>query len=118
MNISVSKCTAIATLCLIGLSGTASAAMDPQLENTLIQVCKAGASNKITTFNNTMRDFRINKQVVFPRLVCNGENFYQFAFNQGAYKTANKINQYVQGQVYIKDLVQTNLSKEVYAVNY
>ncbi|MCL1119493.1 DUF3718 domain-containing protein [Shewanella seohaensis] len=106
-----------ALLYTIGIGSNAFAAMDPQLENTLVAVCKAGASNNLISFSNTMQEYRINQARIFPRLVCNGESFHQFALNQGADKTAKRIGRYVQGTVTIKDIAQNSMD-EVYAVNF
>ncbi|MCK8044348.1 DUF3718 domain-containing protein [Shewanella sp. 1CM18E] len=102
----------------LAMSFTASAAISPQIEQTLVQVCKAGASNNVFNFNRTMKDYRINKSRVFPRLVCNGESFYNFAVNAGADKTARKIAPYNQGTVTIKDLAMQDSDTELYVVNY
>lgn len=113
------KYFAIATLILTPLAFNASAAMHPQLEKTLIDVCKAGASNKTIVLHNTVKSYRINKQRIYPRLVCNGETFHQFALNQGAYKTAKQIGRYMnKGKVTIKDIAMTYDSDEILAVNY
>lgn len=117
MRLSLSQCGAVATLCLIGLTTNVSAAMDPQLESTLVAVCKAGASNNLVTFRGTMEEYRINEYRIFPRLVCNGESFHQFAQSQGADKTAKRISRYVKGNVTIKDIASNNMD-EIYAVNF
>ncbi|WP_198782858.1 DUF3718 domain-containing protein [Shewanella putrefaciens] len=117
MKSTLAKLGGIAAFCALGISTHAFAAMDPQLENTLIAVCKAGASNSLVSFNGTMKEYRINEARIFPRLVCNGENFHQFALSQGAEKTAQRIGRYVQGQVTIKDIT-ANTMDEVYAVNF
>jgi len=112
------KFIAIAAIILTPLAFTASAAMSPQIEKTLVQVCKAGASNSLFKFKDTMNSYRINKQRVFPRLVCNGQNYHQFALSYGADRTANKIAPYMKGKVTIKDLALTYGSDEIMAVNY
>ena len=102
----------------LAISFSSSAAMSPQIEHTLIQVCKAGASNNTFQFNRTMKDYRINKNRVFPRLVCNGESFYNFAVNAGADKTARKIAPYNRGTVTIKDLASLKSDTDLYVINY
>lgn len=82
----------------------ASAAMSPNVENTLIAVCKAGISNSVIRFYDTMKDYRINEKRIFPRLVCNGETFYDFAVSHGANRTAERIARFMPGSVTIKDL--------------
>lgn len=117
MKSTLIKLGGAALLCTLGMGSNAFAAMDPQLENTLVAVCKAGASNNLISFGNTMKEYRINQGRIFPRLVCNGESFHQFALSQGADKTAKRIGRYVQGTVTIKDIAQ-NPVDEVYAVNF
>ncbi|MGS0681179.1 DUF3718 domain-containing protein [Shewanella sp. 125m-7] len=102
----------------LAMSFSATAAISPQIENTLIAVCKAGASNSVFQFNRTMKDYRINKARVFPRLVCNGESFYNFTVNAGADKTANKIAPYNKGTVTIRDIAMTAADSELYVVNF
>jgi hypothetical protein len=96
----------------------AQAAMDPQLENTLIDVCKAGASNKTYSFNDTMKIYRINKTRIFPRLMCNGESFHQFALSNNADKTARLIAPYTQGKVTIQDIAFNYSADEIYDIRY
>ncbi|MCE9678158.1 DUF3718 domain-containing protein [Shewanella sp. AS1] len=110
------KLLSIAVIALAPFAFSTQAAMSLHMENTLIAVCKAGASNNLIEFNGTMREYRINKQRVFPRLVCNGENFHQFALSNGAQRTAKKIAPYT-ATVTIKDLAM-NTSDEILAVNY
>ncbi|QLE84867.1 MULTISPECIES: DUF3718 domain-containing protein [Shewanella] len=112
------KLLTIALLAAAPLSLSANAAMSPQLESTLVAVCKAGASNKIYKFNDTMKEYRINKNRIFPRLVCNGQSYHQFALDNGADKTAKRIARYVKGSVTIKDIAMTYGEDQIMAVNY
>jgi hypothetical protein len=109
---------ALTALSLSLFSMTSQAAMDPQIENTLIAVCKAGASNNVLQFNHTMKSYRINKPRIFPRLVCNGENFYQFALSHNADKTASRIAPYMQGTVTIQDLAFNQDAVNMYDIRY
>lgn len=111
------KTLAIAAAAL-AMTFSANAAMTLHMETALISVCKAGASNRNYQFNNTMKSYRINKSRIFPRLVCNGESFYNFALNAGADKTAAKIAPYAGGTVTIKDIAQTEQDNELYVVNF
>ncbi|MCG9696140.1 DUF3718 domain-containing protein [Shewanella sp. Isolate11] len=113
----MNKLCSIAVIALAPLAFNAQAAMSPQMEKTLVAVCKAGASNNMIQFNGTLKEYRINEQRVFPRLVCNGENFHQFALNQGADRTARKIAPYT-ATVTIKDIAMTYGSDQIMAVNY
>ena len=112
------KLLAIAVFALSPMAFSVSAAMSPQIENTLIAVCKAGASNSLYKFRDTMKSYRINERRVFPRLVCNGENFQQFALSHGADKTAKQIGKYMKGTVTIKDIAMTYGSEQIIAINY
>jgi hypothetical protein len=109
---------ALTALSLSLWSMTSQAAMDPQIENTLIAVCKAGASNNVLKFNHTMKSYRINKPRIFPRLVCNGESFYQFALSHNAEKTARRIAPYAQGKVTIQDLAYLGETQPLYDIRY
>ncbi|MCL1049156.1 DUF3718 domain-containing protein [Shewanella abyssi] len=81
-------------LCLSSLVFGASAAMHPTMENSLIAVCKAATQDNLYKFNRTIKEYRINKKNVFPNLVCNGQQFHDFALAQGSTKVANKIARY------------------------
>jgi hypothetical protein len=94
------------------------AAMDPNVENALIAVCKAGASNKVFQFNYTMKSYRINKARIFPRLVCNGESFYQFTLSRNADKTARLIAPYAEARVSIRDLAYLGETQPLYNIRY
>ncbi|QFU23683.1 DUF3718 domain-containing protein [Shewanella eurypsychrophilus] len=108
----------IAAIALSPMAFSVSAAMSVHMENTLVAVCKAGASNSLYKFRDTMKSYRINKQRVFPRLVCNGESFHQFALSHNADKTAKRIAPYMRGTVTIKDIAMTYGSDQILAVNY
>ncbi|QQX79044.1 DUF3718 domain-containing protein [Shewanella sp. KX20019] len=110
--------TLVIAAAALAMTFSANAAMTPHMETALISVCKAGASNRNYQFNNTMKSYRINKSRIFPRLVCNGESFYNFALNAGADKTAAKIAPYTRGRVTIRDIAQTDQDYELYVVNF
>ena len=112
------KSLIIATLILSPLAFNTSAAMDPYIEKALIDVCKAGASDSMYKLHNTVKAYRINKQRIYPRLVCNGETFHQFTINHGSDKTAKHISRYVEGNVKIKDIAMTYSSDTLLTVNY
>ncbi len=116
--INVKQLGSIAIVVLAPLVFNAQAAIPPQIEKTLVEVCKAGASNNLVKFNHTMKEYRINERRVFPRLVCNGETFQQFSLNQGAERTAAKIAPYTKGTVTIQDIAMTYGEQQIMAVNY
>ncbi|QSX31067.1 DUF3718 domain-containing protein [Shewanella cyperi] len=109
---------ALITATVLALSSFgATAAMDPYVETTLISVCKTGLSNNQVQFTKTMQENRINESRIFPRLVCNGESFHQFAINNGADRTANRIARYLPGKVTIHDLTMIPKDELLY-VNF
>ncbi|WP_076408155.1 DUF3718 domain-containing protein [Shewanella sp. UCD-KL12] len=112
------KFLVIATIALSPMAFSVSAAMSSHMENTLVAVCKAGASNSLYQFSHTMKSYRIKKQRIFPRLVCNGESFHQFALSHGADKTAKKIAPYTVGKVTIKDIAMNHDTDELIYINY
>ncbi|QQX81169.1 DUF3718 domain-containing protein [Shewanella sp. KX20019] len=79
---------------LSSLVFSATAAMHPTIENSLIAVCKAATQDNLYKFNRTVKENRINKKNVFPNLVCNGQQFHDFALAQGSTKVADKIARY------------------------
>ncbi len=108
----------LASVALISLSFNAQAAMDPKMEKTLVDLCKAGASNSLIQLNDTVKSNHINKQRIYPRLVCNGESFHSFALTNNANKTAKRIAPYMQGNVIIRDISMTYDLNELYVVNF
>ncbi|CAM3890062.1 MULTISPECIES: DUF3718 domain-containing protein [Shewanella] len=112
------KLLTIAAIALAPLAFSSQAAMSPQMEKTLVAVCKAGASNNMVEFSSTLREYRINKQRVFPRLVCNDQSFHQFALSNGADRTAAKIAPYALGTVTIKDIAMNYGDQDILAVNF
>lgn len=112
------KLLSIIVIALAPFAFSTQAAMPLHMENTLIAVCKAGANNNVVKFNSTMKEYRINKQRVFPRLVCNDQSFHQFALSRGSERTAKKIAPYTLGSVTIKDIAMNYGEDQILAVNY
>ncbi|MCG9714471.1 DUF3718 domain-containing protein [Shewanella insulae] len=112
------KLLTIAAIALAPLAFSSQAAMSLQMEKTLVAVCKAGASNSIVEFNGTMKEYRINKPRIFPRLVCNDQSFHQFALSHGADRTAARIERYTLGTVTIKDITMNYHEDDILAVNF
>ena len=108
----------LASVALVSLSFSASAAMDPQLEKTLVSLCKAGASNSVIQLNDTVKSNHINKQRIYPKLMCNGESFHNFALTNNADRTAKRIAPYMQGNVIIRDISMNYDLDELYVVNF
>ncbi|NQY49083.1 MAG: DUF3718 domain-containing protein [Colwellia sp.] len=92
-----------ASLPLIAISLPSQAAMDPYLENALINVCKAAKSNSILKLNSTTKGYRLKNKTVALKLVCNGQDVISFAESYGADKTAARLQQSI-GNVSITDV--------------
>lgn len=106
MNMTTFKKTLLAlaaSLPILALSFTSQAAMDPYLENALINVCKAAKSNSLIKLNNTTKSYNLKNKTVALKLVCNGEDVINFAENYGANKTAAKLQKSL-GNVSITDV--------------
>lgn len=112
------KVMTLTALILTSLTFNASAAMDPKLEQKLIEVCKTGLTDNLYKFNRTMMENKINKRRIFPRLVCNGESFHEFAISNGANRVAKKIAPFIQGATSITDLAMNNTSSQVLFVKF
>lgn len=92
-----------ASLPLIAISLPSQAAMDPYLENALINVCKAAKSNSILKLNSTTKGYRLKHKTVALKLVCNGQDVISFAESYGANKTAARLQKSI-GNVSITDV--------------
>ncbi|MCJ8294926.1 MAG: DUF3718 domain-containing protein [Colwellia sp.] len=92
-----------ASLPLIAISLPSQAAMDPYLENALIDVCKAAKSNSILKLNSTTKGYRLKNKTVALKLVCNGQDVISFAESYGADKTAARLQRSI-GSVSITDV--------------
>ncbi|ABZ77839.1 conserved hypothetical protein [Shewanella halifaxensis HAW-EB4] len=112
------KLLPLTAIILTSITFNASAAMEPNLEKTLIAVCKTGLSDNLFLFKRTMQENRINKRRVFPKLVCNGQSFHQFALSNGANKIASKIAPYSPGVTTITDLAMTAPQDTGYSVTF
>ncbi|MGS0682107.1 DUF3718 domain-containing protein [Shewanella sp. 125m-7] len=112
------KMITLTAMVLSSITFNASAAMEPNLEKTLIAVCKTGLSNNLFLFNRTMQEHKINKRRVFPKLMCNGQSFHQFALSNGANKIAAKIAPYSLGTTTITDIAMTSPQDANYSVTF
>lgn len=112
------KMITLTAMVLTSITFNASAAMDPSVESKLVAVCKTGLSDNVSLFNRTMRENKINKRHVFPKLVCNGQSFHDFALSNGANKIAQKIAPYSPGTTSITDLAMTNTKEHSHSVNF
>ena len=92
-----------AALPLLAISMSSQAAMNPYMENALIEVCKAAASNSVLSLNETTKEYRLKNKTVALKLMCNGEDVISFAEHYGADKTAAKLQNSI-GNVAITDV--------------
>ena len=101
--------TTATTVLMLGSINTASAepVMSSYMENALIDVCVAAKSNNTIRFNKTVDSYRLKTKTVALKVVCNGENIADFAANNGAFKTSDKLNDSLGG-VSIEDVALNN----------
>jgi hypothetical protein len=92
-----------ASLPVLAISLPSQAAMTPYMEKALIDICKAAKSNRLVKLNNTTKSYRIKTKTVALKLMCNGEDVISFAENNGADKTAAKLQRSI-GNVQITDV--------------
>ncbi|GGA84668.1 hypothetical protein GCM10011369_28370 [Neiella marina] len=85
---------------------TSTAAMDPYVENALVDICLSSQSNRVHTFKTTVASYRIDMQLVANNVVCNGEDIGSFAAEAGADRTANYIRSKQEGYVEVHDIAQ------------
>lgn len=84
--------------------------MSSYMENALIDVCKSAAKNNTIRFNNMIEGYHLKTQTVALKVVCNGENIADFAASNGAYKTADRLNESM-GDVSIEDVAMNDGDK-------
>lgn len=94
------------------------AAMEPKLEQKLIEICKTGMSDNIYRFKSTVDSYKLNKRRIFPRLVCNGQSFHEFALSNGANRVAKRIEPYMRGTTSITDLAMTSAESQQLSVSF
>jgi hypothetical protein len=92
-----------ASLPLITVALPSHAAMDPYLEKSLINVCKAAKSNNLLKLIKTTKYYNLKTKKVALKLMCNGEDVISFAERHGADKTAAKLQRSI-GRVDIIDV--------------
>ena len=90
------------TVPALAFSLPSQATTNSYVETALVDVCKAAASNKIHSFNDTVKSYRLNNKTIALKVVCNGDDIISFAENHGADKTAAKLQKSI-GDVSIID---------------
>ncbi len=106
----------ITGLALTVLTFSASAAMSPTMEASLVAVCKSTTKDSVVQFNRTLKQHRINKKLIFPKLVCNGQSLHDFALAHGANKVAQKIANYTNDTELKQAIAMNNLDDRFYSV--
>lgn len=91
------------SLPVLAISLPSQATMTPYMENALIDVCKAAKSNNTLKLIQTTKSYHLKTKTVALKVMCNGENLISFAESNGAYKTAEKLQDSI-GNVTITDL--------------
>ena len=66
-------------------------------------VCKAAKSNSTLKLIQTNKSYHLKTKTVALKVMCNGEDLISFAESNGAYKTAEKLQNSI-GNVTITDL--------------
>jgi hypothetical protein len=96
--------TAAITFTLLASASFASSAMDKDIEQSLIEVCKASTTNSTLKFNKTMKSLHLKNKAVANKVMCNGEDITDFARSHGSYKVATKLEKSINGEVSITDV--------------
>ena len=92
-----------AALPLLALSLSSQAAMSPQMENALVEVCKSAKSNSLSNYSKTIKSHNLQNRTVALKVMCNGEDIISFAEHYGADRTATKLQNSI-GNVSITDV--------------
>jgi len=105
MNKIKSVTTAAITFSLLIGTSFSSSAMDKDVEQALINVCKASMSNNVIKLSKTAKSYQLKEQTIALKVMCNGEDIITFAEQHGAYKTAARLeNKIGKGKVSITDV--------------
>ncbi|WP_260680361.1 DUF3718 domain-containing protein [Thalassotalea sp. PS06] len=98
--------TAITTCAatMFALAATqANASMDPFVESALQDICESASSDNVFRLDRTIKSYRLNHQTVALNVMCNEQDIISFAQQQGATKTANRLEHSI-GDTQITDL--------------
>ena len=112
------KGIAVIGLCLASFTFSASSSMSPTMKKSLVAVCKAATKDSVLQFNRTLKEHRINKALIFPKLVCNGQSLHRFAVAKGAKKVAEKIARYTNDQELNQAIAMNLQDEQRYSVTF
>ncbi|MFD2164904.1 DUF3718 domain-containing protein [Thalassotalea euphylliae] len=103
------KVSAIAIITGLSMSAasTSALALDRQVEAALVKVCKSTLSDKPIRMKHAMEDYNLEAREVALNVMCNGEDIISFAANNGANKTASRLQSSIGG-VDIIDVAAVN----------
>jgi hypothetical protein len=97
--------TAAITLSLLIGASFSSSAMDKQVEESLISVCKAAKSDSLLNYRKTAKSFHLADKTIASKVMCNGSDIIDFAQQHGSYKIASRLeNSLLSGNVNITDI--------------
>lgn len=105
-------------LLLSSTTFVSTAKMSSDIENRLITVCKAATKDNLVSFNRILKENRINKKRVFPKLVCNNQSLHDFALAHSATKVAGSIARYTQESSTEQLVAFNNDAANSYTVNF
>lgn len=92
-----------AALPLLTMSMSSQAAISSNMEEALVDVCKATLSDNVHKLNKATKQYHLKNRTVALKLMCNGEDVISFAEHNGASKTAAKLQRSI-GDVSITDV--------------
>jgi hypothetical protein len=99
------------------LAQAKSNSMDKNLENKLINICKALKSDDKIKLRHSIKESGLRERVVFRGLVCNGMSPLAYALSENANLTAHYIGN-KSGVKYIAALQQSTPSKSDQTPSY
>ena len=105
-NVKLTTLAAVAGLALSAAS-TSALAMDKNVENALIDVCKSAASDKNYRMKKTLEGYNLKHKTVALKVMCNGQDIIAFAESRGASNTAARLESSIGG-VEIIDVAALN----------
>ncbi|WP_286265117.1 DUF3718 domain-containing protein [Thalassotalea atypica] len=105
MNKVKTSAVALTTSIFLMAASAPSFALDRQVENALIKVCKSTLSDKPIRLKNAMDDYNLKMRNVALNVMCNGDDIVAFAEKNGSHKIADRLHNSV-GKVKITDVAK------------
>ncbi|WP_168171503.1 DUF3718 domain-containing protein [Lacimicrobium sp. SS2-24] len=106
----------IKAVMIAGVSGllftTPAKAIDQNLENKLVSLCKATMQDRAIRLDSKIREYHMRYQDVAQGLVCNGESVMKFALTHNAHSVYGLFEGRVpKGSVEIRDVARNEPGK-------